>query len=124
MSVVHAYRSLDARSRGRLLVRTDACDAWYSALGLEEYRYTRENWDDEEKDDRRLLTPDEELSRNSLYGKSDERADRHFHSVYKECKFVEDEGDVVFYKNAYGLAKMRPVFNDATASDSGVEVDK
>jgi len=44
--------------------------------------------------------------------------------VYKECKFVEDEGDVVFYKNAYGLAKMRPVFNDVTASDSGIEVDK
>jgi omega-6 fatty acid desaturase (delta-12 desaturase) len=65
--------------------------------------------------------------------------------VYKECKvrvpptilymrsadrfilivqFVEDEGDVVFYKNARGFAKMRPVFNDATASDSGIEVDK
>ncbi|KAJ7044046.1 oleoyl phosphatidylcholine desaturase [Mycena alexandri] len=44
--------------------------------------------------------------------------------VYKECKFVEDEGDVVFYKNAHGLAKMRPVFNDITASDSGIEVDK
>jgi len=44
--------------------------------------------------------------------------------VYKECKFVEDEGDVVFYKNAHGLAKMRPVFNDTTASDSGIEVDK
>ncbi|KAF8208865.1 oleoyl phosphatidylcholine desaturase [Mycena galopus ATCC 62051] len=44
--------------------------------------------------------------------------------VYKECKFVEDEGDVVFYKNAYGLAKMRPAFNDVTASDSGIEVDK
>ncbi|KAF7346215.1 Oleoyl phosphatidylcholine desaturase [Mycena sanguinolenta] len=44
--------------------------------------------------------------------------------VYKECKFVEDEGDVVFYKNAYGLAKMRPVFNDVNASDSGIEVDK
>jgi len=44
--------------------------------------------------------------------------------VYKECKFVEDEGDVVFYKNAHGLAKMRPVFNDVTASDSGIEVDK
>ncbi|KAJ7780570.1 oleoyl phosphatidylcholine desaturase [Mycena maculata] len=44
--------------------------------------------------------------------------------VYKECKFVEDEGDVVFYKNAYGLAQMRPVFNDTTASDSGIEVDK
>ncbi|KAJ7366784.1 oleoyl phosphatidylcholine desaturase [Mycena albidolilacea] len=43
--------------------------------------------------------------------------------VYKECKFVEDEGDVVFYKNAYGLAKMRPAFSDATASDSGIEID-
>jgi len=44
--------------------------------------------------------------------------------VYKECKFVEDDGDVVFYKNAFGLAQMRPVFNDVTASDSGIEVDK
>jgi len=44
--------------------------------------------------------------------------------VFRECKFVEDEGDVVFYKNAQGLAKMRPVFNDITASDSGIEVDK
>ncbi|KAF7314197.1 Oleoyl phosphatidylcholine desaturase [Mycena kentingensis (nom. inval.)] len=44
--------------------------------------------------------------------------------VFKECKFVEDEGDVVFYKNAYGIAQMRPVFNDVTASDSGIEVDK
>ncbi|TFK40582.1 fatty acid desaturase [Crucibulum laeve] len=43
--------------------------------------------------------------------------------VFKECKFVEDEGDVVFFKNAHGLAKMRPVFAD-TPSDSGVEVDK
>ncbi|KAG5341635.1 Delta(12) fatty acid desaturase [Termitomyces sp. T112] len=41
--------------------------------------------------------------------------------VFKECKFVEDIGDVVFFKNAYGLAKMRPVFADV-ASDSGVEV--
>jgi hypothetical protein len=38
-------------------------------------------------------------------------------------QFVEDEGDVVFYKNAYGLAKMRPAFSDATASDSGIEID-
>lgn len=37
-------------------------------------------------------------------------------------QFVEDEGDVVFYKNARGLAKMRPVFNDAGASDSGIEI--
>ncbi|KAF9468577.1 fatty acid desaturase-domain-containing protein [Collybia nuda] len=43
--------------------------------------------------------------------------------IYRECKFVEDEGDVIFYKNAYGLAKMRPVFADS-ASDSGVEFNK
>ncbi|KAJ6622645.1 delta-12 fatty acid desaturase protein [Mycena sp. CBHHK59/15] len=42
--------------------------------------------------------------------------------VYRECKFVEDEGDVVFYKNAYGLAKMRPVFNESGESDSGIEI--
>ncbi|KAF8957244.1 delta-12 fatty acid desaturase protein [Flammula alnicola] len=42
--------------------------------------------------------------------------------VFKECKFVEDEGDVVFFKNAYGLAKMKAVLPEASGSDSGVEV--
>lgn len=37
-------------------------------------------------------------------------------------QFVEDEGDVVFFKNAYGVAKARGVFTDNTASDSGVEM--
>jgi len=44
--------------------------------------------------------------------------------VFRECKFVEDEGSVVFYKNAYGLAAARPVLPDSNISDSGVEVDK
>jgi omega-6 fatty acid desaturase (delta-12 desaturase) len=44
--------------------------------------------------------------------------------VFRECKFVEDEGSVVFYKNAYGLAATRPIFPDSSASDSGIEVDK
>ncbi|KAJ7573702.1 delta-12 fatty acid desaturase protein [Mycena floridula] len=44
--------------------------------------------------------------------------------VYRECKFVEDEGNVVFFKNAYGLAQMRPVFNDGATSDSGIEMEK
>ncbi|KAH7909908.1 fatty acid desaturase-domain-containing protein [Hygrophoropsis aurantiaca] len=44
--------------------------------------------------------------------------------VYKECKFVEDEGNILFYKNAHGLAATRPAYNDDNASDSGVEVDK
>lgn len=38
-------------------------------------------------------------------------------------QFVEDEGDVVFYKNAYGLAKARAVFKDAVYSDSGIDVE-
>ncbi|KAF8158342.1 delta-12 fatty acid desaturase protein [Crassisporium funariophilum] len=44
--------------------------------------------------------------------------------VYKECKFVEDEGDVVFFKNAHGIAKMRPSMPESAASDSGIEIDK
>ena len=39
-------------------------------------------------------------------------------------QFVEDEGTVVFYKNAYGLAKVRPVFKSESPSDSGVELEK
>lgn len=42
--------------------------------------------------------------------------------VYKACKFVEDEGDIVFYKDAYGQAATRPVFADGNASDSGIEL--
>lgn len=38
-------------------------------------------------------------------------------------QFVEDEGSVVFYKNAYGLAAARPVLYVSTDNDSGVEVD-
>jgi omega-6 fatty acid desaturase (delta-12 desaturase) len=37
-------------------------------------------------------------------------------------QFVEDEGDVVFYKNAHGLAAARPLVIDANASDSGIDV--
>ncbi|KAF8189814.1 fatty acid desaturase-domain-containing protein [Mycena galopus ATCC 62051] len=46
--------------------------------------------------------------------------------VMQECKFVEDEGGVVFYKNARGLAAARPVFGPTASDveDSGVEVDK
>ncbi|THV05284.1 delta 12-fatty acid desaturase [Dendrothele bispora CBS 962.96] len=44
--------------------------------------------------------------------------------VYKQCKFVEDEGDVVFFKNAHGLAQARPVFNSDSPSDSGIEIEK
>jgi len=39
----------------------------------------------------------------------------------RECKFVEDDGEVVFYKNAYGQAKCKAVYNEPV-SDSGVDV--
>jgi len=42
--------------------------------------------------------------------------------VYKQCKFVEDEGDIVFYKNAHGHAAARPLVIDANASDSGIDL--
>ncbi|KAF8335717.1 oleoyl phosphatidylcholine delta-12/delta-14 desaturase [Cantharellus anzutake] len=46
--------------------------------------------------------------------------------IIQECKFVEDEGDVVFYKNARGFAKRVAVFKEqsASASDSGIDVDE
>jgi omega-6 fatty acid desaturase (delta-12 desaturase) len=43
--------------------------------------------------------------------------------VFKECRFVEDEGDIVFFKNAKGLAASRPLLKDTSASDSGIEID-
>ncbi|KAF8315841.1 oleoyl phosphatidylcholine delta-12/delta-14 desaturase [Clavulina sp. PMI_390] len=43
--------------------------------------------------------------------------------IFKACKFVEDEGDVVFYKDARGFATRVGVFKDAGKEDSGVEVD-
>ncbi|EPQ54534.1 delta-12 fatty acid desaturase protein [Gloeophyllum trabeum ATCC 11539] len=44
--------------------------------------------------------------------------------IYKECKFVEDEGNIVFYKNAHGLAAARPMHSGICESDSGIELDK
>jgi len=39
-------------------------------------------------------------------------------------QFVEDEGDIVFYKNAHGLAAARPLVIDTNASDSGIDVQE
>lgn len=39
-------------------------------------------------------------------------------------QFVEDQGSVLFYKNARGLAAARPVFADIASSDSGIEIDR
>jgi len=42
--------------------------------------------------------------------------------VYRECRFIEDEGEVRFYKNAQGKAARVPVFSSESFSDSGVDV--
>ncbi len=44
--------------------------------------------------------------------------------VFRECKFVEDEGNILFYKNAKGLAASRPIIPGDVASDSGIELEK
>ena len=43
--------------------------------------------------------------------------------TFTQCKFVEDEGDIVFFKNAHGLATTKGVMgSDGDASDSGIEI--
>ncbi|KAF8272230.1 fatty acid desaturase-domain-containing protein [Lactarius quietus] len=44
--------------------------------------------------------------------------------VFRECKFVEDEGNILFYKNAKGLAASRPLIPGDAANDSGIELEK
>jgi omega-6 fatty acid desaturase / acyl-lipid omega-6 desaturase (Delta-12 desaturase) len=44
--------------------------------------------------------------------------------VLRECRFVEDEGNIVFYKNAMGLASSRPIIPGDAASDSGIELEE
>ncbi|GAA5856556.1 hypothetical protein JCM9279_005497 [Rhodotorula babjevae] len=41
---------------------------------------------------------------------------------YKQCRYVEDEGPVLFYKDAYGRARRNYVLPDVP-SDSGVDVE-
>ncbi|KAH9936095.1 delta12-fatty acid desaturase [Fomitopsis serialis] len=43
---------------------------------------------------------------------------------WSEMYRVYDEGDIVFYKDARGLAQARPVFTDNNVSDSGIELEK
>ncbi|EJT97472.1 delta-12 fatty acid desaturase [Dacryopinax primogenitus] len=57
------------------------------------------------------------------YMESKENMFKSFWVSYKECRFVEDKGDVVFFKNAKGFAKSVAVFSDkGMISDSGVDV--
>jgi omega-6 fatty acid desaturase (delta-12 desaturase) len=44
------------------------------------------------------------------------------YKIFTQCKFIEDEGEVRFYKNAYGKAARVPVFQSESVSDSGVDM--
>lgn len=47
----------------------------------------------------------------------------HVYSFFFHLQFVEDEGEVVFYKNAKGIAQRQAVFSsDGGISDSGVDL--
>lgn len=60
------------------------------------------------------------------YSSTDENYWYSLWKCFRQCRFVEDTGDVVFYKNAKGQAQRRVVYKtsgDSSVSDSGVEVD-
>lgn len=56
------------------------------------------------------------------YQCSEESMFSSFWRSYRECLFIEDGEDVVFYKNASGLAKMVPVEEGGHISDSGIDM--
>jgi len=58
------------------------------------------------------------------YHQTDENCWKSLFKSYSQCRFVEDEGDVVFYKNAKGKAARAVVMQDkkGNVSDSGIDV--
>lgn len=56
------------------------------------------------------------------YYKSDENMFVSFFKSYRDCQFIEDEGDVRFYKNCSGVAKRVAVEESGAFSDSGVDM--
>ncbi|ODN81705.1 hypothetical protein L202_02099 [Cryptococcus amylolentus CBS 6039] len=56
------------------------------------------------------------------YHKSDENMFVSCYKSYRDCLFVEDDQDVVFYKNAAGIAQRVPVEESGNLSDSGVDM--
>lgn len=61
----------------------------------------------------------------SHYHHSDENPWKSLWKCYNECRFVEDEGDVVFFKNSKGQAAIRlgSPTSKGSVSDSGVDVN-
>ncbi|ADV21904.1 omega-6 fatty acid desaturase (delta-12 desaturase) [Cryptococcus gattii Ru294] len=56
------------------------------------------------------------------YHKSDENMFVSCYKSYRDCLFVEDGQDIVFYKNASGLAQRVPVEESGNISDSGIDM--
>lgn len=62
------------------------------------------------------------LAENGLYLQGAAGGWSEMYRCFKACRFVEDTGNVVFYKNAKGQAACVPVLPDVGVSDSGVDV--
>ncbi|KAG8949754.1 hypothetical protein FRC04_008294 [Tulasnella sp. 424] len=62
------------------------------------------------------------LARDGIYVQGNPATWSEALRVIRECKFVEDEGEVRFYKNAQGKAARVPVFLSETVSDSGIDL--
>lgn len=56
------------------------------------------------------------------YQQTDENMFYSYWRSFRECVFIEDGGDVLFFKNSAGLAKMVPVEEGGNVSDSGVDM--
>ncbi|KAI8460468.1 fatty acid desaturase-domain-containing protein [Phakopsora pachyrhizi] len=59
------------------------------------------------------------------YHQTDENCWKSLYKSYSNCKFVEDEGDVVFYKNSKGRTARKVVMKckKENVSDSGIDVN-
>lgn len=60
----------------------------------------------------------------SHYYRNDENVLYAFYKNYRDCKFIEDSQDVVFYKNAAGVAQRVPVEEGGHLSDSGIDMSE
>jgi len=58
------------------------------------------------------------------YHKSEENMLLAFYRCYRDCIFVEDDQDVVFYKNNAGVARRYAVEEGGHVSDSGVDLSE
>lgn len=56
------------------------------------------------------------------YYRSEENMWRCFYRSYRDCLFVEDDQDIVFYKNARGIAQRVAVEEGGNVSDSGIDM--